>query len=86
MNTSCRMTKSGHSMPFLMACTSAEPIYEETASPYTLYNPHSQTSVIDARVVGTRSLKVSTTVKRTIHGPRCSSQDKKNEIDDQKNV
>ena len=64
---------NGTPMPLLMGFTPAT-------------NPFTQTVAIDARTVGTRSLKTSQTLVRGTKTCGNSVADKKNEIDDQKNV
>lgn len=74
-------TSCGTVMPLLMGCTKPQPIetieHEETI----IYDPIMQIIPIDMRVVGTYSLKNF----NTKHGYGTKT-DRKNEIDDQKNV
>ena len=73
-------------MPLLMACTKPSRIQEAEEETPMMYDPMTQRIGLDMRTVGTRSLRsVGTRVK--INSIQTSSKsDKKNEIDDQKNV
>lgn len=68
-------------MPLLMGCTRPTPIETETDEHAIIYDPITQKVVMDMRLLGTRSLKSSST--RVGKG---SKTDRKNEIDDQKVV
>jgi hypothetical protein len=76
-------TAAGQVMPLLMGCTMPTPIETETAEQMVIYDPMSQRVVMDLRIVGTKSLKTHIT-----HNPKTlgNTGDKKNEIDDQKQV
>ncbi len=77
---------NGTPMPLLMGFTPATKIQEAETEAPALYDPFTQTVAIDARTVGTRSLKTSQTLVRGTKTCGNSVADKKNEIDDQKNV
>lgn len=85
-------TSSGQVMPLLMGCTRPTSIETEEIEHKIIYNPITQKVVMDLRVLGTKSLKVSGTHKPKIINnkrvPGCfiTVTDKKNEIDDSKNV
>lgn len=72
---------NGAVMPLLMGCTKPQPILAADAE-RRIYDPTTQSVMYDMRIVGTYSLKVHSTNL----GSRGSVQDRKNEIDDQKNV
>jgi hypothetical protein len=58
-------TSNGIPMPLLMAYMTATAIQEaDPAEPVTYYDPVSQTVRYDARIIGTYSLKISSTKKR----------------------
>ena len=59
-------------MPLLMGCTRPSRIVTVENEDKVIYDPVSQTSVMDMRIVGTYSL--------------ANVPDRKNQIDDQKNV
>lgn len=80
------MTQSGHQMPLLMGFTTPVPLEIEDGPSFIIYDPLTQKSQVDMRIVGTYSLKTNTTRKRISTGLYSTSLDKKNEIDDQKNV
>jgi hypothetical protein len=69
---------NGVPMPLLMGCTKPTAIEVENNETTIMYDPVTQIAEIDCRIVGTKSLKVHTTAG--------GHQDRKNEIDDQKNV
>lgn len=73
-------TNSNYAMPLLMNFTPATRIEEETELLNIVYDEQNQI-VYDMRVIGTKSLKIKGTKKGT-H----TTTDKKNEIDDRKNV
>lgn len=68
-------------MPLLMGCTKPQPIEVLQQEEPIIYDPIMQIIPIDMRVVGTYSLKNF----NTKHGYGTKT-DRKNEIDDQKNV
>lgn len=76
-------TNAGQIMPLLMGCTIPTPIEAEEVEHKVIYDPISQTVVMDMRVVGTKSLKTHITHNPKTHG---NTGDQKNEIDDQKQV
>lgn len=78
MQTTIR--NNGQIMPLLMNFTPATPIEEETEMYNVIYDEKNQI-VYDMRMIGTRSLRVSVT-----HKNGQSPTDRKNEIDDSKNV
>jgi hypothetical protein len=69
---------NGVPMPLLMGCTKPSTIEVENDVNTIMYDPVTQIAIIDCRIVGTKSLKVHTTAG--------GHQDRKNEIDDKKNV
>lgn len=71
---------NGITMPLLMGFTNPTQIQVEENFEPIMYDPISQT-VFEMRTIGTKCLRTSIT--RTA---KSYSQDKKNEIDDQKNV
>lgn len=71
------------SMPLLMAYTKPSKIQEAANEEPVIYDPISQ-KIYDMRVVGTKSLKTSVT--RKSGSASAASTDRKNEIDDQKQV
>lgn len=76
-------TASGHVMPLLMGCTIPTPIETEEVKHKIIYDPMTQKVVMDLRVVGTKCLKTGSTRP----GRNANEKtDKKNEIDDSKNV
>ncbi len=72
-------------MPLLMACTKPSRIQEAEEETPMMYDPMTQRIGLDMRTVGTRSLKTSRTAFKVGNGT-CNKGDKKNEIDDSKNV
>ena len=80
----------GNSMPLLMGFTEPKKVESDETPIVSYYDPISQVRLIECgRMVGTRSLKVFTTTKRKSNrwdNVSTISQDKKNEIDDQKFV
>lgn len=75
-------TQSGHKLPLLMDFSTPINIEVDNTSSPIIYDPLSQLSTLDMRIIGTYSLKIRGTIKPGNH----SVSDKKNEIDDQKNV
>ncbi len=84
-NSRIRQNVGSNVMPLLMSYTPATPI-EEADEVRISYNDILQITEIEARTVGTRSLKIRSTQKKTKNGTGTSITDKKNEIDDSKNV
>lgn len=83
MNYNQKRTAAGQVMPLLMGCTVPEVIKNERASENKIiYDPTTQKVVMDMRLVGTRSLKRTST---SLGGGR-AKLDQKNEIDDSKYV
>ena len=76
---------NGSIMPLLMACTNPSRIQEAEEEIPMMYDPMTQRMDLDMRTVGTRSLKTSRTAFKVGKGT-CYKGDKKNEIDDSKNV
>ncbi len=72
-------------MPLLMGCTKPQPIETVSDTPQ-IYDPITQSVVYDMRLVGTYSLKCHTTKVKQSAGYYSNQSDRKNEIDDQKNV
>ena len=81
-------TQAGTVMPLLMGCTRPSPIETMSDEGKIIYDPMTQMSEMNMRVVGTYSLKTHTThVGGNGKGYAGRNQvDRKNEIDDQKNV
>lgn len=73
-------------MPLLMGCTKPQPIEVLQQEEPIIYDPIMQIIPIDMRVVGTYSLKVSSTRYKVGSNSYGSKTDRKNEIDDQKSV
>lgn len=73
-------------MPLLMGCTKPRPIEVLQQEEPIIYDPIMQIIPIDLRIVGTYSLKSSTTKYRNTSGGTGNKTDRKNEIDDSKNV
>lgn len=79
-------TSAGAVMPLLMGCTPVSGIEKCEDSVDSYYDPMTQRTY-DARTVGTYSLKTSsTTVKGRGASSNANVTDRKNAIDDQKNV
>ena len=83
-----RANVQGNSMPLLMGFTEPTKVESDETPIVSYYDPISQVRPIECgRYVGTRSLKVfGTHVKKSSRGTNYQTQDKKNEIDDQKYV
>lgn len=79
-------TTSGHQRPLLMGFSRPTPIEIEDTPSFLIYDPITQQSQMDMRIVGTYCLKNHTTSKRNAAGGYNHVSDKKNEIDDQKYV
>lgn len=86
-------TQVGTAMPLLMGCTRPSPIEIMSDEGKIIYDPMTQISEMNMRTVGTYSLKSRSTAKYgkpTSWNPRGplvgGSIDRKNEIDDSKNV
>lgn len=79
-------TSCGTVMPLLMGCTKPRPIEVLQQEEPIIYDPIMQIIPIDLRIVGTYSLKSSTTKYRNTSGGTGNKTDRKNEIDDSKNV
>ena len=75
-------TQAGTVMPLLMGCTRPSPIETMSDGGKIIYDPMTQMSEMNMRTVGTYSLKT----RSTSPTPGRYVSDKKNEIDDQKNV
>ena len=84
-NSRIRQNAGGSVMPLLMSYTPATPI-EEADEVRISYNDILQITEIEARTVGTYSLKVRATQKKTGKNAHTAVTDRKNEIDDSKNV
>lgn len=78
-------TQAGTVMPLLMGCTRPSPIETMEDDVRIIYDPMTQRSIMNMRYVGTYSLKVRSTHYKKGNG-NYSMTDRKNEIDDQKNV
>lgn len=79
---------TGNIMPLIMSFTPSTKIQEETNPFEYAYNDEEQIIAYDMRIVGTKSLKTSQTRKpcSAVGCGYVNHPDKKNEIDDQKNV
>lgn len=91
MMYSNKKTQAGQFMPLLMGCTAPSPIEVEEMEHKIIYDPVTQRVVMDMRIVGTKSLKsIGTKVQKIINGKKTGFMqtvgDRKNEIDDSKNV
>lgn len=75
-------TQAGTVMPLLMGCTRPSPIETMDDEGKIIYDPMTQMSEMNMRIVGTYSLRSH----NTNLSPTTFRSDKKNEIDDQKNV
>jgi uncharacterized lipoprotein NlpE involved in copper resistance len=71
---------NGVPMPLLMGCTKPSTIETVRCETKVVYDPISQTVVVECLQIGTRSLKTSS----THYGNNHCKTDKKNEIDDKK--
>jgi hypothetical protein len=80
-NLSSNTWNPGNVMPLLMNYTPSTKIQEETNPYQYTYNDGKQIVAYDMRVLGTKSLKTSNTKKGN-----ATIADRKNVIDDQKNV
>ncbi len=85
MNYNSTRTAAGQVMPLLMGCTMPQAIEVEQMEEKIIYDPMTQKVVMNMRTIGTRCLKIRSTIKIVRHTQKCST-DKKNEIDDQKSV
>lgn len=80
-------TQVGTAMPLLMGCTRPSPIETMSDEGKIIYDPMTQMSEVNMRIVGTYSLKTHTTKKPgSCRGILVNVADKKNEIDDSKSV
>ena len=77
---------NGQPMPLLMGYTKPSKIQTVENETPVMYDPVKQIVAFDMRVVGTKSLKTSMTLVRGTASCGVRKTDKKNEIDDQKNV
>ena len=77
---------NGVPMPLLMGCTKPTAIETVECETKVMYDPMSQIVPMDCSVVGTKSLKTTHFIAKNSAGGRVSKTDKKNEIDDRKNV
>lgn len=78
-------TSYGTVMPLLMGCTKPQPIEVLEQEEPIVYDPVKQYVIYDMRIVGTRSLKISSTRIKVGSGYSMKT-DRKNEIDDSKIV
>jgi hypothetical protein len=81
-NLNSNIFGNGSSLPLLMNYTPSTKIQEETNPISFIYSDEKQVVVYDMRTVGTKSLKSSRTKVKIM----TEITDKKNEIDDSKNV
>ena len=84
-NSRIRQNVGSNVMPLLMYYTPSTRI-EEMDEVKISYNDLLQITEIEARTVGTYSLKVRATQKKCKNGTHTAVTDRKNEIDDSKNV
>ena len=75
---------NGSPMPLLMGYTQPSPIMEAASMPEVYYDPVTQTTMVEMRTVGTRSLKYTGRTRSS--GGTITYSDPKNEIDDSKQV
>ena len=61
MNTYSQAKINGNAMPFIMGCTRPSPIEAMEDDEKVIYDPMTQSTVVNMRTVGTRSLKQSGT-------------------------
>lgn len=85
MNTYSQTKVNGVAMPFIMGCTKPSPIEAVEGDEKVIYDPMTQSAILDMRTIGTRSLKITSTRKKKGNS-FVTPQDKKNEIDDSKSV
>ena len=74
--------ESGNFLPLMMGFIMPSPIEKNEIGNETMYDPISQTTDMDMRIVGTYSLKS----KATITPQHQAKSDQSNAIDDQKQV
>lgn len=74
--------ESGNFLPLMMGFIMPSPIEKNETGNVTMYDPISQTTEMDMRIVGTYSLKS----KATITPQHLCKPDQSNSIDDQKQV
>jgi len=77
---------NGIPMPLLMGFTQPEKIQEVENDVSIIYDPVSQIVAFDMRTMGTKCLKTSNTKKKGSGGLSHTVIDRKNEIDDSKQV
>ena len=85
MNTYSQTKVNGVAMPFIMGCTKPSTIEAMEGDEKVIYDPMTQSTILDMRTIGTRSLKITSTRKKKGKS-FVTPQDKKNEIDDSKSV
>ena len=86
MNTYSQTRINGNVMPFIMGCTKPAQIEVMGDDDRIIYDPYTQSTIVNMRTIGTRSLRSSLTNKKTALGGHKLVTDKKNEIDDSKIV
>lgn len=74
----------GYTMPLLMGFTPKNKIQEGGLNEHFIYDNIMQITEYDMRTIGTKCLKSSATVQKNMGG--MTKSDKKNEIDDSKQV
>lgn len=79
MNTYSQARINGNVMPFIMGCTRPSSIETMDDFENVIYDPMTQSTIVNMRTIGTRSLK-------TTFPKNKPKVDKKNEIDDSKYV
>lgn len=86
MDTYSQTRINGNVMPFIMGCTKPAQIEVMGDDVRIIYDPYTQSTIVNMRTIGTRSLRSSLTNKKTALGGHKLVTDKKNEIDDSKYV
>lgn len=86
MDTYSQTRINGNVMPFIMGCTKPAQIEVMGDDVRIIYDSYTQSTIVNMRTIGTRSLRSSLTNKKTALGGHKLVTDKKNEIDDSKYV
>ena len=84
MNTYSQTKVNGNAMPFIMGCTRPSPIEAMEDDEKVIYDPMTQSTIVNMRTVGTKSIKSEFTGYSK--GSSCGTMDRKNYIDDSKSV
>ena len=77
---------NGKPIPFIMGLTNPSTVKTIDCETKAVYDPISQTVILECGVVGTKSLKTTHFIAKNSTGGRVSKTDQKNEIDDKKTV